>query len=298
MMSLTTHTRGGQSPSLLMALALAVVAGQAASQPPAAPARIVCLVPAVTEMLFAIGAGPRVVGVSSYDTYPADVVSRTRVGALIDPDVERILSLRPDLVVVYGSQVDLKHQMARAGIPVFDYAHGGLAHVTATIRRLGQRLGLTDGADRVAAGIEARLDAVRRRVEGRPRPPTLLVFARDPLALRNVSASGGVGFLHDLLVLGGGDNIFGRVRRESVQVTSETILARAPEVIVELRYGRTLSPADVDRERAVWNTLPSVPAVRRGRVAILLGDDLVVPGPRIAQAAERLARALHPEAFE
>ena len=103
--------------------------------------RIISLVPALTEMLFAIGAGPQVVAVSSYDEFPPQVKSLPRVGALLDPDTERILSLKPDLVVTYGSQVDLQTQLKRASIATFDYRHGGLDHIFTTIRELGQRTG-------------------------------------------------------------------------------------------------------------------------------------------------------------
>src|SRR5512134_3263657 len=103
-------------PFLCLLAALACIATAAAGgvAPPAAALRIVSLVPAVTEMLFAIGAGPSVVGVSSFDHYPPEVASRTRVGALLDPDVERIIALRPDLVVVHDTQDDLKRQLASA----------------------------------------------------------------------------------------------------------------------------------------------------------------------------------------
>ena len=105
------------------------------------PTRIVSLVPALTEMLFAIGAGPQVVAVSSYDEFPPEVKSLPRVGALLDPDMERILSLRPDLVIVYGSQTDLQAQLARAGIRVFNYRHAGLAGVLNTLKDLGAAVG-------------------------------------------------------------------------------------------------------------------------------------------------------------
>src|SRR6185503_3867333 len=107
----------------------------AAAPPPPAVSRIVSLVPAVTEMLFALGAGPKVVGVSSFDHFPPEVERVPRVGALLDPDVDRILSLRPDLVVVYRSQSDVLAQLGRANIPVFVYAHAGLADVTTTLRQ-------------------------------------------------------------------------------------------------------------------------------------------------------------------
>ena len=101
------------------------------------PQRIVSIVPSVTEMLFAMGAGPRVVGVGNFDRYPPEALTRPKVGGLIDPDVERIISLKPDLMVVYGTQSDLRAQMDRAGIPMFLYQHAGLADITSTIRELG-----------------------------------------------------------------------------------------------------------------------------------------------------------------
>jgi iron complex transport system substrate-binding protein len=270
-----------------------VPAAQAAPDKAAAPRRIVSLVPAVTEMLFAIGAGPQVVGVSSFDQYPPEVASRARVGALIDPDLERIFALRPTLVVLYGSQVELRQQLSRAGIDTFDYRHAGLAHVFDTIRRLGTATGQSLPAETLAATLERRIDAVRERVKGRPRPRTLLVFGREPGALRNIYASGGRGFLHDMLEAAGGDNVFADIDREAVQATSETILARQPQVILELRTTALTAPRAEALERKAWSALSAVPAVRDGRVHLLSGDDLVVPGPRVADAVERLANALH-----
>jgi iron complex transport system substrate-binding protein len=261
------------------------------------PARIISLIPAVSEMLFAIGAGPRVVAVSSFDDYPPEVLTLPRVGALVDPDLERILSLRPDLVIVYESQIDLRRQLDRAKIPVFVYKHAGLADITTTIRQLGERVGQQEDAAAVIRRIEETLRDIRKRVSGRPRPRTLLVFGRDALALRGVYASGGTGFLHDMLDAGGGDNVFADVPQQSVQATSELVLARRPEAILELRAG-AMSPAEQRREIAVWQALPSVPAVRAGRIAIITDPRTVVPGPRVAEGTELIARALHPEAFK
>jgi iron complex transport system substrate-binding protein len=272
------------------------ISAAAAAQPRPGPTarRVVSVVPAVTEMLFAIGAGPQVVAVSSYDNWPPEVKSLTRVGALLDPDVERILQLRPDLVVVYGTQSELEIKLQRAGIRTFPYVLGGLDNLTTTIRRLGPLVGRAAEAERVADRLQARFAAIRARVAGKRRPRTLLVFGREPGALRAIDASGGVGFLSDIVALAGGDNVFGSEKRESVRVGTESILAAAPEVIIDIHYGHTLGPAQIDRERAAWKTLPAVPAVRMGRVALLVGDEFVVPGPRLADAAEAIADVIHP----
>jgi iron complex transport system substrate-binding protein len=270
--------------AIIVSLSLVV----ASAQESAYPRRIISLVPAVTEMLFAIGAGTQVVGVSSFERYPPEATKLPAVGALIDPDLERIISLRPDLVVAYGSQAELQAQLRRASIPVLVYSHAGLADVTATLRALGDRVGRAAEADRLAAEIERRIAAVRARTAQGPRPRTLIVFGREPLSLRGIYASGGVGFVHDLVEAAGGDNVFADVQRQAVQATTEQILARKPEVILELRADPM--PSDLlARERRVWNTLPSVPAVRGGRVHIVVDPRPVVPGPRVAEAVELIA---------
>ena len=125
--------------------ALAVAAALACSGPAShdttrtAPARrIISLVPALTEILFAIGAGPQVIAVSSYDDDPPEVKTLPRVGALLNPDTERILSMRPDLVLVYGSQAELFNQLNRSGIPIFRYRHGGRCAFPGCDRRITQ----------------------------------------------------------------------------------------------------------------------------------------------------------------
>src|SRR6186713_2153234 len=203
------------------------------ARPRPTASRIVSLVPAVTEMLFAIGAGPQVIAVSSFDTFPPEVRRLPRVGALIDPDTERILALRPDLVVTYGSQQDTQERFERAGIRIFAYRHGGLAAMLDTLRQVGAVTGRATAAADTAAQIEQRLNQVRDRVRGRPRPPTLLVFERSPQTLRGVYASGGTGFLNEMLEYAGGANVFADVKRESVQPSQEAILTRAPQAIIE-----------------------------------------------------------------
>lgn len=275
-----------------------VVAGDLQVSAAAAPRRIVSLVPSLTEMLYAVGAGPQVVAVSSYDEFPPEVEKLPRVGALLDPNVERILSLRPDLVLTYGSQATLEAQLAGAGIKVFSYRHAGIAGILRGLRDLGAATGHAAEGDRKAREIQAQLDAVRTRVRSYPRPRTLLVFGRQPQSLQQMYVSGGTGFLHELLEIAGSTNVFGDVQRESVQPSQETVLARAPDVILEVRANRPLAPAQMALERRAWAPLASIPAVRNARIHFLTADYLVVPGPRVAMAAEALGRTLHPEAFE
>ena len=282
----------------LRTAAIALLLLCAAGFAPAQPSRIVSLIPAATEMLFAIGAGPRVVAVSSYDRFPPEVAKLPTVGALIDPNVERILSLKPDLVVIYATQTTLKEQLTRAGIGVYDYRHAGLADVTTTIRDLGERAGRAAQANALADRIEHGLDDIRARVRALPHPRTLLVFGREAGSLRGLYASGGIGFLSDMLETAGGANVFADVKLQSVQASTEQVLAARPDVILETRASNSAFPGERRGvELSAWKRLASVPAVRNNRVIFLFDDRIVIPGPRVVEGTTLIAKALHPEAF-
>jgi iron complex transport system substrate-binding protein len=299
----TTHTKDatgttkatGKPPWLIfVSVAVCLLATGPEGRAQRQPQRIISLIPAVTEMLFALGAGDRVVAVSSFDRYPPAVAKLPRVGALLDPDLERMLSLRPDLIAVYGTQTDLRRQLERAEIPLFVYSHAELADVTTTLRRLGDRLGEGQRAQALAGAIQQRLAEVRQRVASRPRPRTLIVFGRESFTLRAIHASGGYGFVHDMVAAAGGDNVFADVKRQAVQATTEQIIARRPDVILELRAD-PLGAAAEKKELATWRQLSSVPAVRNRRVYIVADPRAVIPGPRVAEGAEVIARVLHPD---
>jgi iron complex transport system substrate-binding protein len=298
---MAAHTKaiGTGSTRLTVATSLVVAIGLVSAQAPT-PQRIVSIVPSVTQILFAIGAESQLVGIGSFDQLPNDYDHTTklaRVGTLLDPDMERIFTLRPDLVVLYKSHVDQREQLERAGIPVLAYEHAGLADISPTIRSLGVRTGRTVQAKTITARMAADLASIRARVNNRPKPRTLLVFSREPMALRNIYASGGIGFLHDMLDAAGGKNVFENIKRENIaQVSSEAILAAAPDVIIEIR-AEYLREDAVDDEPEVWRRLSTLPAVRNGRIHSVTGNHFVVPGPGVIEATEELARVLHPEAF-
>lgn len=239
-----------------------------------------------------MGAGDRVIAIGTYDSYPPEAQKLPRVGALVDPNVEQILQMRPDLVVVYGTQTELKRRLERANIPYYSYAHQGLPDIFSTIRSLAMRAGVAPQGEALASRLERELAGIRARVANRPRPRTLLVFGREPGSLRNINASGGEGFLHDMLEAAGGSDVLGDIHRQSVNMTTEMVLARSPDVIIELAYtAESINQADRD----AWNRLSAVPAVKNHRVVVLVGEEFVVPGPRVAAATRRMAAVLHPE---
>ena len=253
-------------------------------------ARIISLVPALTEMLFAVGAGPQVVAVSSYDEFPPDVKSLPRVGALLDPDVERILSLRPDLVVIYGSQTDLQAQLGRTGIRVYNYRHAGLAGVLNTIRDLGAAVGHATEGERLARDIRSTLDRLRVRVQGRPKPRVLLVFERDPASLRGVFVSGGVVFLRPF----SGPRVRKFLPRNAI-VRRRSKRSHAGAGCHPRVRATGLLAATMWRRRACVGDPASIPAVRNGRIQSSMAI-LCRARPRVPRRGSVRAR-LHPDAF-
>jgi len=199
--------------------------------------------------------------------------------------------------VVYGTQDDLIHRLEQAGIGMYRYQHAGLPDITATIRSLGERVGRAAEAERAAAATEADLASIRARVQGLDRPRTAVLFGREAGTLRGLFASGGLGFLHDMLLVAGGENAFDDVKRQSAQISVETLLARAPEVILEVHPSEGWPPERIASDIQLWKTLPALPAVRSDRVVIIADYRTLVPGPRVAEAVRLMAEALHPDAF-
>ena len=268
---------------------LAAVIGLFGASPQEPVERMISLVPGATEMVFAIGAGDLVVGVGSHDAWPPEIEGLPRVGALMDPDLERILELAPDLVIVDPAQRSLIRQLALAGIATHTYATGSVASVLDAARSLGLLLGRAAAGDAEALRIEHRLEQLRQR-QWRPRPPTtMLVFGRLERGFRNLYINGGVGFLHELVEIAGGTNIFADVAQMSFKAGLETVLSRAPEVIVEVRPGRDRGQVN---EAAVINQWRSLPGFDKATVAVLTSDAVMVPGPRLPEAAEEIARIL------
>ncbi len=272
---------------LLAALLLPLNA--VATKPQALPRRIVSLVPGATEVLFAIGAGDRVAGVSSFDHWPPEVERLPRVGGLIDPDLEAILTLRPDLALIDPSQGSLRRQLTAGGIATYEYATADVADLLRNVLELGGLLGLSDRAVEFADTIRADLDVVRARYASVEPLDVLMVFGRRDGSFAELWVNGGVGFLQELTVIAGGHNVFGDVARPGFKAGLEAVIARVPDVVVELRSDgqRAVPAATLEAE---WRTLPGFAEVR---VVTLAAGWMLVPGPRVAEAARVLGARIH-----
>jgi len=256
--------------------------------------RIVALAPSSIEIVCALGACGQLVGVGSYATYPQEVRSLPSVGGLYDPDLERILTLHPDVLITRGRSDLLRQFCNEHRIRVYQDPADRLADIDRAVREIGDLIGRKEEAAGLCKQMADGLDAIRRKLADAPRVRVLLTL--DPFESgREITTVGQGPYLTDLVEIAGGTNVFGDVDVAYPQVGPEEVLARQPEVILELTPGR---PADRAAQAAAverWRVLGAIPAVAAGRVYVLPDDCLVTPSPRIVQAARRLAACLHPE---
>jgi iron complex transport system substrate-binding protein len=258
---------------------------------PAPPARVISLVPSVTEILFTIGAQDRLVGVTDFCDYPAEARRKPSVGGMLAPSLEGMVALKPDLVVATtaGNRHETFDQLARLKIPVFVVNPITVADVLDLLSRLGRLTDRGDAADRAVAALRERIQAVAARVATRPRPRVLYVLWPDPLI---VPARGAL--VSELITLAGGDSVTADGGSGYPRYSMEAALARNPEVIILASHGSEKSPL----VRAKWERFTQVPAISAGRLYTIDGNLMHRYGPRMVDGLEALARLVHPEAFD
>ncbi len=277
-------------PGISQALTVVDQTGHTVTMP-AAPRRIVSLVPGVTEILFAIGAQDAIVGVTDFCDYPPDARRKARVGDMLAPNLETLVSLKPDLVVATrsGNREETFDQLKRLGLLVYLVDEPpSIAGVLRLVGGLGQLTGRQAAAAAVVAGVERRIASVRQRVAGRSRPRVLYVLWPEPLIV-----PGRGSLISELIASAGGESVTADQAQGYPRMSLEAAVGRAPEVIILARHGAGTGPA----AREQWQRLESLPAIRSGRLYAADGDLLHRYGPRVADGLELLARLIHPEAF-
>ncbi len=263
------------------------------------PQRIVSTAPSATEMLYALGLGARVVGVTTFCHYPPDALRKAKIGDYLHPNLETIIGLRPGLVVSEVTGVRHAGPLRAANLKVLEIDDGSLAGIYDSIRRIGEAAGVSARADALCSQMRAQLDAIHAKVSRFPRRRVLFLVGRTPGRIEDLIAVGRSSHLNELIEIAGGENIF----RDSVaaygKLTLEELLARNPEVIIDMgEMSETVGVTEAQKERvvALWNRFHALKAVREHRVYAVASDIFVVPGPRVVDAARALAQMLHPEA--
>lgn len=263
---------------------------------PIRPERIVSLAPSATEMLFALGLGERLVGATHFCDYPPEAARLPKIGGFTDPNLERILSLRPDLVVgARGNPRELFERLERLGVAGLALEGESLVGLSSDLRLLGRAAGAEARAGELAEEWQRRGEALAALAARTPnRPRVLFLFSLE----KPISAGAG-SHLDDLIRRAGGRNLAADAGGAWPELTRESILTLDPEVLIlstphGVAEGERGAPLGVLRRDPRW---AGVAAVRNGRVALLDDDLLTIPGPRLFEGLERMAEVIHPEWF-
>ncbi len=256
----------------------------AAVRLPAPARRIVSLAPHATELLFAAGAGGRLVGAVEYSDYPEAAKRVPRVGGYSNPDLERIVALKPDLVLVWqsGNAAATVSRLQALGLTVYQSQPDRLDDIPASIEKLGRLAGSETEARRAAAAFRQRLVALRKQYSPRQAVPMFYQAWHQPLL-----TVGGSQIISDVIRLCGGENIFAGLAAKAPSVSMEAVLAADPEAIVASGMGRD-TPIGLDD----WRRWTRMKAVARGNLFPISADLMQRPTPRLLDGAEQLCRHL------
>ena len=260
----------------------------------AAPKRIVCLSPAHTETLYALGVQDRIVAVDTYSDFPAATKSKPKLNCWPHPPYEQIVSLRPDLVIVLTEGAEAVRQLEALHLTVVKLFPPSYPAALQRIRTLGTLVGAPRKAEQLVRSLEVRTRKVEKKVAGAPlRTAMFELDASDPV---KPFVAGGHGLYNEVIRKAGGKNVFDDMPGPSPQVSAELIVARNPEVILlaDTQTPQRPQNAAALAKRPGWSGLT---AVRSGRVFPVDGNRISRPGPRLVEGLEQVAKLLHPERF-
>jgi ABC-type Fe3+-hydroxamate transport system substrate-binding protein len=249
------------------------------------PHRVICLMPTVTDTVFALGAGDDVVAISDYTKYPAAALKKPSVGDLIKPSIETILSLHPDLVI--GMQpkgpMEVTDQLERAGIPIFLVSPHGIAGIFHSVETIGMALNRTPQADVLVHNLQTRVDAVRARTKGLVAPRVFMPIWYDPITTIGKNA-----FITEIIEAAGGRSVTDDLSTEWPQISLEVVLERAPDALLLVRGGKTT--LTVLQDRPGWSSMTAIKTHR----AYYVDDRINFASPVAIDALEDLAKQFHP----
>jgi iron complex transport system substrate-binding protein len=281
------RTRRG---ALLLLLLAAVACGQPAQ-------RIVSTAPSITELLYALGLGDRVVGVDRYSRYPVEALRKPKIGDYANPNLEAIAALRPDLVIIPTNPVKLGDRLGLLRLKVLELDQESIAKLYDSFRIVGQAAGATAQAAKLTSTVQAQLDNIRARAAPLKKTRMMFVVGRTPNRLDGLIVVGQASYLNEIIALAGGDNVFRDAVASYPGVSLEEVLARNPDVIVDMGdMADTVGVTDAHKREvtSLWERLASVGAVKQHRVYAVASDIYVVPGPRVVDAAKAFFEMLHP----
>ncbi|MFX4262397.1 ABC transporter substrate-binding protein [Pelotomaculum propionicicum] len=256
-----------------------------------APQRIVSLAPAMTEILFALDLGDKVVGVTNYCNYPDEAKTKPKVGGFSTPNAELVVTAKPDLVLATKINENFIPQLESAGLTVVVIESLDMVQVLEDIKLVGKFTGAAEAANKLTADMQKRIDSITAKISRLPdeqKPAVYFEIWPDPL-----TTGGSKSFVNSLITMAGGKNIAGDVEQDWVNLSPEMVLARDPKVAILCHHGSSLQTVEEFKSRKGWE---QVSAIRNDRVGLVVDENTVVrPAPRMVEGFEFMAKLFHPD---
>jgi iron complex transport system substrate-binding protein len=258
-----------------------------------APKRIISLSPNITQIIYALGAWENVVGVTIYSDYPPEAKDMAKVGGWVNPNMEAILALKPDLVVLMKDQDTIfGRKLDTLGLKKFVIdSNESVSDILGSISALGEVLGREREAGVLVKDLRTSLDRITEATKDAEKKSVLIVVGRNPGTLEDIYVIGRDNYMNELLNMAGGENVIEN-KRLSIKLTKEAILTLDPDVIIEINHDQSQRESQI---LETWDELNLAKAVRDNQVYILPSTVLLHPSQRIVEGASVLTQILHPE---
>jgi iron complex transport system substrate-binding protein len=262
------------------------------------PQRIVSTTPSITEILYALGLGDRVVGVTRFCRFPPEAQLKPKIGDYTNPNIEAIAALKPDLVIIQTNPARLRERLSPMHLRTIEVDQQNIAGIYESIRAVGEAAGVPDRATKLIDSIRTGLDAVHVRAAALNPVRVMFVVGRSQGRLDGLVVVGRASFLNEVLHTAGGENIFHDALAPYPKVSLEEVMSRNPEVILDMGdMADTVGVTDQHKREvvALWDRVATVNAVKNHRVFAIASDYYIVPGPRVIDSARSIFDMLHPE---
>jgi iron complex transport system substrate-binding protein len=256
--------------------------------------RIVSTVPNFTEILFALGLEDRVAGVTDFCHYPPEASRKEKIGGFLNPNMEKIISLKPDLVLLPKTKSPLAQKMRGLGIPILEIPNETIADVLNAITSIAQSTGVSERGENLKKRLEKEISTIQQSFSARDSVRTLVIVAHSPDSLKDLYAAAPGTFLDELLTIAGGTNILRRGQILYPKISKESLVMLNPEAILDTSYAGNEFTTDTLRAALrPWKSLPTIKAVKENRVYFITDPSITIPGPRMADSARYIADLLH-----
>jgi len=284
--------------TILLAVALPLLGASPAVA--SSPQRIVSLAPSITETIYALGAGDRIVGVTDFCDYPAEAALKPKVGGFVNTSYEAIVALRPDLVIMLDiDQEEMKRNIETLGIAVVMVKNESAAEVINSIRTIGEAIGAPKRAAEIIAGITATIKSIQKKARGARAPRALVVVTRDYDGELNsgVYVAAPNSYFGDLLTMVGAKNVYtgGVATAKYPRLQGEGFYRLKADYLIDIIPTDFLAGRPPETFKKQWAPLVARGFIDPSRIAILSDQFAVRPGPRIGETLRAIARIIYPD---